>query len=236
MKTKKNYTLPECILTVVIGVMLLSMTILSAKQLSPAQIQATACSSSLRTIGQAISSYAADYKDYLPHSVNYSYPWAKSYPDSQKLGVLAQEWLVNLEYVPLKTMRDGCPTYPAKTPKYMKICGYAYNAYLGRYRKDGTLGDGSNVWLKNFPAQKLSSIQDPDIKFIMADTVNYLWLHCIAKDKINDWRHESKTNFLHFDGSVEGLSQKDFSFTPGKSYSNSPEETATRLYPQGENL
>ena len=133
-------------------------------------------------------------------------------------------------------MRDGCPAYPAKQPKYMKICGYAYNAYLGRYKKDGKPGDGPSCWYKNFPAQKLSRIQDPDIKFIMADTVNYLWLAYIAKDGKNDWRHESKTNFLHFDGSVEGLSEKDFSFTPGKECSFSQEEVAARLYPQGGSL
>ena len=70
----------------------------------------------------------------------------------------------------------------------------------------------------------------------MADTVNYLWLAYIAKDGKNDWRHESKTNFLHFDGSVEGLSEKDFSFTPGKACSFSQEEVAARLYPQGGSL
>lgn len=236
MKKKKNYTFSECILTAGAAIMVLSMAALSAKQMTSAQIQAAACSSSLQTIGQAIASYAADYKDDLPHSVNYSYPWAKRYPDSRNIGVLAQEWLVNLEYVPLKTMRDGCPAYPAKQPKYMKICGYAYNAYLGRYKKDGKPGDGPSCWYKNFPAQKLSRIQDPDIKFIMADTVNYLWLAYIAKDGKNDWRHESKTNFLHFDGSVEGLSEKDFSFTPGKECSFSQEEVAARLYPQGGSL
>ena len=97
MKKKKNYTFSECILTAGAAIMVLSMAALSAKQMTSAQIQAAACSSSLRTIGQAIASYAADYKDDLPHSVNYSYPWAKRYPDSRNIGVLAQEWLVNLE-------------------------------------------------------------------------------------------------------------------------------------------
>ena len=71
MKKKKNYTFSECILTAGAAIMVLSMAALSAKQMTSAQIQAAACSSSLRTIGQAIASYAADYKDDLPHSVNY---------------------------------------------------------------------------------------------------------------------------------------------------------------------
>ena len=56
MKKKKNYTFSECILTAGAAIMVLSMAALSAKQMTSAQIQAAACSSSLRTIGQAIAS------------------------------------------------------------------------------------------------------------------------------------------------------------------------------------
>lgn len=218
---KKHFTMTElivvfCCLTVM-AVLIMGMNVRDAKTI--------ACQASLARIHEGVQAYSFDFNEYLPQSINYSY-------DKKKPGHLPQQWLVSLQYVPLETMRDGCPAYPTNKPKYYKICGYAYNAYLGRYNKDGELKDANPMWYRNLPATKISQIKDPGRKFLMADTLNYLWLAYISDSSYNDWRHEDGCNFLYFDGQVKRHNKKEFNFNPAKWDKLDQEEITTRLYPQ----
>ncbi len=218
---KKNFTFAE----LVVVLSCLSMLAVLALGMSDRNPKTIACQSALARISEGVQAYAFDFNEYLPQSVNYSY-------HGKNPGHLPQQWLVSLQYVPLETMRDGCPDYPVDKPKFYKICGYAYNAYLGRYNKDGELKDANPMWYKNFPATKISRLKDPAKKFLMSDTLNYLWLAYISDSVYNDWRHENGSNFLYFDGQVKRHGKDEFKFTPEAWDKLDRSEIAARLWPQ----
>lgn len=214
--TKNELVLVLCGLSV--------MTVLTLG-MSGRDAKSVACQASMAKIYEGVQAYAFDFNEYLPQSVNYSY-------DEKKMGHIPQQWLVSLQYVPLETMRDGCPVYPSGKPKYYQVCGYAYSAYLGRYNRQGELKDVTAMWYRNFPAAKMSQIKDPGKKFLMSDTLNYLWLAYISDSIYNDWRHETGSNFLYFDGQVRHHAKNEFNFNPSKWDKLDQGEISARLCPQ----
>lgn len=218
---KRYFTLTELIV-VICCLAVIAALVMGMSDQNPKTI---ACQASLAKISEGIQAYSFDFNEYLPQSINYSY-------DAKTMGQLPQQLLVNLKYVPVETMRDGCPDYPAGKPKSYKVCGYAYNAYLGRYNKDGELKDATKMWYKNFPAARISQIKDPGKKFIMSDTVNYLWLAYISDANYNDWRHDNGSNFLYFDGQVKRHTKDEFKFDPAKWDKFDQSEIVNRLWPQ----
>jgi hypothetical protein len=218
---KKHFTLLEFILILTAGGLLFicSSTII-ANNLKIAKGEK--CRASLGQLGAGIMAYTYDFDEVLPPSVIYSNP--------KKLGCLPQQFLTKLQYTERKTMRNGCPEYPQKVPKYANICGYAYNAYLGMVMHDGSIGN-RKLWFKSFPVTKISQVKNPNKKIIMSDTYNYMWLGYFSGGKYNDWRHGNGSNFLNFDGTVKYHSRTFFKFDSNRWDKSNKKEIEKYLWP-----
>ena len=200
---KGFFTLIELLLVISIIAILASL-LLPALNNAKKNGQRISCSSAMRQNAMASLSYTLDYNDYFPPTVDYRNGFMEP-------GMIPQRMLVSLQYVTEKTMKDGCPSYPAAIAKYWNICGFLYNGYMGSINASGI---PNTVNCTSYGYCRISKLLSPSRKIMWTDAKNDLWLWFVTIDEDYHigWWHSNGANFAFFDGHIKYNRISDFSF------------------------
>lgn len=177
------------------------------------------CLNTQRQLALMTFLYSHDHHDYLPPAYDKQTPtvWNGPWPNAAP-GQIWQMIVVNLNYVPLTTMRDGCPSYPdGATRMYNGLSSFSYNYYLGLYEANGTL---PLVEGKRWPLRRISSILKTSEKILTSDTGigNRPFLNSIRNTEINGWWHNLGSNFSFIDGHGEFRRMDSFEYDMARTF------------------
>ena len=169
MSKRRGFTLIELLVVISIIAVLLGI-LMPALQRVRKQARGVYCLSSLKQIGLAMTTYAADNKDYIPRVMDSDTKWI----------------LVFLPYLggKTKTLSDyrkvdvyQCPSFPStgigynKFPNKEQTIDYVINAWNMDNPGLSTSSGGNSV----MGPTKISSIKSPGMKIYMADNEDGEW-------------------------------------------------------------